>query len=155
MKNQKKRFSSLFAVSAVLSCFFLFGCCSLFNKTDVADVPYIAEGRMEIDENSGDYEIAGLNLFFMNKSEKNVSEFTVVFYLFDVDGEPISGGKSNIVLTVKESVSSMESLRCCVSLDKYFSIVPETAYAVDYFYVSRIVYENGDVWTDPFGMNAF
>ena len=143
------------SILPVLCLIFLFGCCSVKNELGIENLPYMVEGKMEVDENSSDYEVAGLDLFFMNKKNLDVSQFTIVFYLFDSDGEPISGGKSNIVLTINEFVPAMTSLRCCMSLDSYFSIVPEFPYMVDYLYVSKIVYENGEVWSDPLGMCAF
>lgn len=148
------KLNSLINLIPVISALFLFGCCS-FSDQKKSETPYITEGKMEMDENSMDYEVAGLDFFFLNKSDKNISELTVVFFLFDKDGEPISGGKSNIVLTVKEQILAKSSLRCCLNLDDYFSIVPDEIYTVDYLYISKIVYEDGSVWSDPFGMTIY
>lgn len=147
--------NALLNIIPVFTALFLFGCCSITNPESVEKIPYMAEGRMEMEENSADYEVAGLDFFFMNKSDSDVTEMTLVFFLFDKDGEPVSGGKSNIVMTVKENVPANTSLRCSLCLDKYFSIVPDEVYTVDYFYISKIVYDDGSVWSDPFGMCAF
>ena len=104
---------------------------------------------------SSDYEIAGLDFSFFNRSEKTVSEFTLVFYLFDEDGEPASLCRSNIVLSVSCEIPPGERLEKLLSLDTFFSAVPEQEYFTDYVYVSRIKYEDGSTWKDPFGLSLY
>lgn len=132
-------------------CTFFFGC-SAFAKEKA---PYIAGGDFVLDSETSDFQVAGIELYFYNRSDKAVKEFTVVFYLFDEDGEPISTGKSNIVLTVKKEIPAESAFKQSVSLDKYFLVVPDYQYSVEYLYVSSIVYEDGTTWKDPFGMMAF
>lgn len=126
--------------------------CSVYAKEPA---PYYINADFVMEENSSDYEICGVDLYFLNKIEKKIEEFTVVFYLFDEDGEPISEGKSNIVLNVNREIGDNQAYFDCLSLDKYFNEKPDFYTSIDYLYVSRIVYEDGSVWQDPFGMICF
>lgn len=106
-------------------------------------------------DSSSKYETVGFDFNFINKSEKNIKSFTVVFYIFDEDGNPPALGRNNIVITINSEVLSKESYESCVSLDSFFYEIPEEPYEVDYLYVSKIVYEDDSVWTDPFGLCIF
>ena len=132
----------------LLICSFSFFACSAFSAEKV---PYNIEGNLEMDE-SEDYEIAGLNLYFYNRSERTVKEFTIVFYVFDADGEPASFCRSNISFSVKKTIPAQEAIDVCLSLDSFFIYVPDEYCTADYMYVSRILYEDGSVWQDPFGL---
>lgn len=127
-------------------------CCSLYGKEKT---PYVSNGDFLLAADTSKYQIAGLNLYFFNKSEKPVVSFTAVFYLFDEDGEPINTGKSNIAVSVQSEVEPMSAFEEEISLDKYFVTVPEEAYTVDFFYISKIIYADGTTWKDPFGMMAY
>lgn len=117
-------------------------------------IPYFISGEMVIDSSSK-YEVAGFDFNFINKSEKNIKSFTVVFYVFDEDGNPPALGRNNIVITINSEVLSQESYENCVSLDSFLYEIPEEPYEVDYLYVSKIVYEDDYVWSDPFGLCIF
>jgi len=132
-------------------CLLLFSSCSLFARNTI---PYLVEAEMVLEE-STEYEIAGLNFDFYNREEKNIKNFTLVFYLFDYDGNPVSLGKSNIVLTVNTEVGCGERIQGCISLDKFLFEYPEEPYQVDYLYVSKIEYEDESIWSDPYGLLAF
>lgn len=143
MKNSFKLFG-------ILVCIF-FSSCNLFA---VEEIPYLIKGEMVVDSSSK-YEAAGFDFNFINKSEKNIKSFTVVFYIFDEDGNPPALGRNNIVITINSEVLSQESYESCVSLDSFLYEIPEEPYEVDYLYVSKIVYEDDSVWSDPFGLCAF
>lgn len=136
-----------------LLCFliFLFSSCQLLAKDSV---PYLIDGKMVIEE-STEYQIAGFDFYLLNKSEKQISSFTVVFYLFDEDGNPPDYVKNSIVLTVKADVDSHDYLESCISLDKFFSSIPESPYTIDYLYISKIKYSDDSEWNDPFGLQVF
>ena len=134
----------------------LFICMTFFScKAFTAEkIPYLIESSLVM-EDSSDYEIAGLKLSFLNRSDKKVSEFTIVFYLFDEDGEPASFCRSNVVLTVKNEIDAGQKLEACLNLDSFFFYEPEVNYFADYVYISRIVYEDGTSWNDPFGLMVY
>lgn len=133
----------------------LFSSCQLFGvvRDKLEKIPYQIKGEFVMEE-SEIYENAGFYFSFYNQSEKNIKEFTVVFYLFDEEGEPPSGARSNIVLSIETTVEGHEKLEDCISLDKYVYVVPEIPFTVDYLYVSKIMYEDGTEWTDPLGFYA-
>lgn len=131
---------------------FLYAGCSLFAKEKA---PYIISGQFVMEQDSVDYSICGLDLYVFNKSAQEIKSLTVVFFLFDSDGEPIDTGKNNIVLTVNKSILPKEGKNICLSLDDYMNNLPEENYMVDYLYISRIVYSDNSEWTDPFGMMMF
>jgi len=126
--------------------------CSLFAK-DIC--PYIANGKVRIYSETDEFEAAGFDLYFFNKSDKNVKKITVVFFLFDEDGEPISNGRCSFVVSVSKIIEARQSLETCISLDPYLSEIPEYPYEVDYLYISKVEYEDGSVWDDPLGLCAF
>ena len=127
-------------------------CCTCFSRESV---PYVIDAQMEMSDESESYEIAGIDLYFFNKDEKPVKELTVVFYLFDGDGEPVFSARSNISLCIQKVVPPQEGVRMTVSLDPYLYEIPEELYSVDYLYISRIVYEDGSDWSDPYGLMVF
>jgi len=136
-------------------CGFLFCNCSIAVVAATGNtVPYSISGEMVL-ESSSVYNTAGFEFMFYNGSEKSVSGFTVVFYLFDEDGEVPLTGRNNIVLSVDSEVSPYSMVELCVSLDKYLSYIPEVPYTVDFLYVSSISYEDSSKWTDPFGLKTF
>ena len=139
-------------LKAVLVVFcFVISSCSLFARESI---PYLVNAEMVTESENCEFQAAGLDLYFFNRSEKAVLSFTLVFFLFDEDGEAISDGRSNIVLSVKSRVEAGDVLESCVSLDQFFYSIPEYAYDIDYLYVSRIEYEDGEIWQDPLGMLA-
>lgn len=117
------------------------------------DLPYMINGKLIMsDENSS---ICNFELFFYNKSEKIINEFTVVFYLFDNEGESFSLAQNNIVISIKKEIYGYEKIECLVNLDEYFSSNIDDEYFLDYLYISQIKYSDGSVWQDSFGMKAF
>lgn len=146
MKNFNKYLYLLFVMIWLLSS------CSAYAKESA---PYYINADFVMENNSSDYQMCGVDLYFLNKTKKKINEFTVVFYLFDEDGEPISEGKSNIVLNINREIDENQTFFDCISLDKYFNGKPDSKCLIDYLYVSRIVYEDGSLWNDPFGMICF
>lgn len=132
-------------------CILTFCGCSSYGENGA---PYQISGKM-VTEDSCDYENAGFDFEFYNRSEKNVAGFTIVFFLFDEDGNSPILGRNNIVLQIDERVNAMDSFESCVSIDQYLTSIPEEPYIVDFLYVSAIVYEDGTQWKDSFGFYGF
>lgn len=129
----------------------LFSGCQLMAREKT---PYLVSAEMVM-EDSADYEVAGLNLYLMNKSEKEIQSFTVVFFLFDEDGNPPEYMKNTLVLSINTQIDAGESFETCLSLDGYLYSIPQEAYQVDYLYLSKITYADGTVWSDPYGLKVF
>jgi hypothetical protein len=133
---------------------FLILCFSGISVFGKSKLPYMIDAEMEIDD-CAQYQIAGLNFNFWNKGKSKVREFTMVFCMYDEDGNPLALGKSNVVINVHALIDSGEFYEGTVSLDRFLLEMPEEPYQIDYLYVSRIVYDDDSVWTDPFGLQAF
>ena len=118
-------------------------------------VPYLINGTFVMEDNSPDYSICGVDFYLMNKSQKEIEKISLVFYLFDKDGEPAYECRNKISAEVEKVLGAGEDCNFCISLDKYLNSIPEDSLQVDYPYLSRIEYEDGSVWEDPFGMVAF
>jgi hypothetical protein len=136
---------------ALVLCFGFISC-SLFSKESA---PYAVSGDFVMEDNSTDYDLCGINLNVFNKAEKNIKEFTVVFFLFDKDGEPASECRSMLSFSVEKKIEAGKSFVCCISLDQYMSTIPEEPLTVDYLYVSSITFEDDSTWADPYGLLIF
>ena len=151
LQNKVKKIDNLFCVSLFVLFFLIYfsGC----KCNEMHGLPYMIDGKLDMkNENS---TVCNVELNFYNKSEKIVNEFTVVFYIFDSEGELISSNKNNIVLSIKQNISSNESYECLVNVDDYFSSNQDDEYFLDYLYVSQIKYSDGSEWQDSFGLKAF
>lgn len=127
--------------------FVFFTSCNLFANEKI---PYGIEGNI-LTEDSEIYEYMGLELKVQNKSDVKIKEITIVFFLFDEDGEPTSNIKNNIVLNIGCDIPANGTLEDCISLDKYVYVFEDMLYSIDYLYVSKIFYADGTTWSDPFG----
>ena len=123
--------------------------------------PYAITGELTFDY-SPVYEICGINGSFCNNSEHPVSSFTIVFYVFDSDGNSPVKGRNNIVIKIQEEVPAFCDYDFCLALDKYLAVSQEyeenpdsPLYEIEYLYVSRIEYEDGSEWSDSFGLKYF
>lgn len=117
-----------------------------------AKAPYSIVGEMEINQKT---EEAFLEYTFCNDSKKVVKDFTIVFYVFDSDGDVPLKNKNNIVVRIQTEVGAKEELYDKIKLNEYLSYIPEEPFFVDYLYVSSINYIEGTLWNDPFGFEVF
>ena len=117
-----------------------------------AKAPYSIVGEMEINQKT---EEAFLEYTFCNDSKKVVKDFTIVFYVFDSDGDVPLKNKNNIVVRIQTEVGAKEELSDKIKLNEYLSYIPEEPFFVDYLYVSSINYIEGTLWDDPFGFEVF
>ena len=117
-----------------------------------AKAPYSIVGEMEINQKT---EEAFLEYTFCNDSKKVVKDFTIVFYVFDSDGDVPLKNKNNIVVRIQTEVGAKEELSDKIKLNEYLSYIPEEPFFVDYLCVSSINYIEGTLWNDPFGFEVF
>ena len=127
--------------------FIFFTSCNLFADEKV---PYAIEGCILTDE-SEIYDYMGLELKVQNKADVKIKGITIVFFIFDEDGEPTSNIKNNIVLNIHCDIPPNATLEDCISLDNYVYVFEDMEYSVDYLYISKIDYTDGSSWQDPFG----
>ncbi len=118
-------------------------------------IPYVMTGDFVMEESSADYSICGVDFFLLNKSEKEIKNLTIVFFLFDKDGEPAFECRSKISAQIERDISAGEDCSFCMSLDNFMNSIPSEYLIVDYLYLSKIEYQDGSVWEDPYGLVAF
>lgn len=109
--------------------------------------PYRISGEL-------DYSDLQLNFkyWFFNNNNKNIRCFTIVFYLFDEDGNPPEMIRNNVVLNENQFVEGYSNVSKRIPLNRFFEMLPDEEYTMDYLYVSKIEFTDGTVWSDPFGM---
>ena len=126
-------------------------------------VPYSITGDFIIDNSSGTsgYVFSGQ---FKNKSERTVSSFTLVFFVFDQDGNCPLKKSNTVVVKINETIKSGEIYEINEGMNSFLSAMDsamegleenELYYRVEYLYVSLIDYEDGTQWSDPFGLEIF
>jgi len=133
-------------VVSLLFCFFLSSCDFIYSLP-----PYLVQGNFIMDDSIYD-DFSVFEYAFENNSEKTVTAFCLVFYLFDSDGNPAVNGNPCITRLVKKEIGPGEILKSFFSLDEYLAVVPEEELQVEYLYVSRIEYSDGSEWKDRFGV---
>lgn len=149
MKN--KRFFCMILVIICVFCEIFSGC----GTTDLFSCPYvIANPRVELGKLDGTHEFAGAYFTLFNDSEKTISKYTLSFLLYDEEGNNPFIGSNCVVEKISAEELPHESKDFVVSLDSYLSTVPDAPYEIDFIYLREILYADGSVWSDPFGMYA-
>lgn len=123
------------------------------NAFEKQRVPYALTAKM-VTESSNVYEVAGIDFSFLNRSGKAVKSFTMVFFMYDEDGNPPGIGNNGVKLEIQVDVAAGECEEDLISMDRFLYEIPDSPYQLDYLYVSRILYEDGSEWSDPYGMYA-
>lgn len=141
----------------ILLFFFLsvFTGCQSDSFEPFESVPYVLSGNFVMEENSSDYSICGVDFSLLNKSEKRIKRVSIVFYLFDQDGEPALECQNKVSVQIDKVIEAGEVSSFCMSLDQFMNSIPANNLTVDYLFLSRIEYEDGSLWEDPYGLVAF
>jgi hypothetical protein len=106
-----------------------------------------------VGERSGHYQVAGIEFFVLNVSDTAISEITVSFALFDAQtGKNPLTGSNKFSLTLRRVIAAHEKKEMIIPLDGYLYLAPPQPFVVDFFYIAKIVYVDGSVWTDPYGL---
>jgi len=125
-----------------------------FHAWSKQKIPYSIDGEIVFEADlQGNQKT--LELSFCNLTDKVVSSFTVVFYLFDEEGNSVLVNKNSLVFKFEERVLAGESLDVFKRLDSFIFDTENEYYEMEYLYVSIIEYEDGFVWKDPFGLKCF
>ncbi|MGI5107371.1 hypothetical protein H0R94_10155 [Treponema socranskii] len=141
-------------VFAKLKFAFAAMCVLCFSFPLYARSPYRIKGEVSVGADAAFYEYAGIALAFYNASGRAVRKFFAVVFLSGSDEEsPFTEGNC-IVLEYDENIAPYAVVNAEFSLDDYISEMPDEAYCIDFLYVSKIEYDDGSVWEDPFGLYA-
>ena len=141
-------------VFAKLKFAFAAMCVLCFSFPLYARSPYRIKGEVSVGADAAFYEYAGIALAFYNASGRAVRKFFAVVFLSGSDEEsPFTEGNC-VTLEYDENIAPRTAVRAEFGLDDYISEVPDEAYQIDFLYVSKIEYNDGGVWEDPYGVYA-
>lgn len=149
----KKLFIKLFSkvVFAVTVAVVFASCSTLGTKK----TPYVLGADSVLASDNNSYVFAGVDFTFFNATEKTVADFTVVFYVYDSEGEKAFAGSNCVMAKCDGPVGAMNEVQGEISLDEYLTQIPDEPYQIDYLYVSQIKYTDGSTWNDRFGFYAY
>jgi len=138
----------------VKSLFFLVVVVSLTACADIGSVPYaVTKAECRLGEIENLQRFAGIYFTFYNNTDKSVRSFTVSCLVFDSTGEGSPFIGSNVISSQSSGIIAPNSgQEINISLDKYINQVPIEPYIIDFFYIKKIEYMDGSVWTDPYGL---
>ena len=128
----RKKYSCSFLAFLI---FLLSGCSAFPAAPDLSALtagnnPYLVSGKFVMEEDSSDYD-------------------------FDSDGEPAQECWNQLSFDIEKIIDAEDSFEICLSLDSYMASVPQSQLRIDYLFVSKICYDDGSVWEDPYGLAAF
>jgi hypothetical protein len=106
-----------------------------------------------IEDKPGYFRFAGIEFDFFNASEKNISNFYISFMVYDADTQrnPFIG--SNVIkMSFDGLVRHQELQKFFVNLDDHIYVIPDKPYLIDFFCVTKIIYEDGSRWEDRAGV---
>lgn len=150
--------STFFAFCIFAICALLIAGCSSLLDTKIGSAsstsPYSIKGECVLPQDGNDYQIAGFEFVFRNSTDKDVTDFTLVFYVYDEDGNSALVGTDCVITKCEYSVPARSEIDGEISLDGYLSEATEVAYHADYIFVSEINYADGSKWHDNFGLFA-
>lgn len=133
-------------VSLVSLCFV-----SCANLTGIESPYYIAEKKVLMGEDEEICRYAEAVFEIFNNTEKEIESVEISFFFFDEDGKP--GAYNNKVKTHTVCpVMSKRSKVIKVSMDPYIGPEIKESYSLGVTYLSKIVYTDGTVWQDQWGV---
>lgn len=137
--NKKKKISLLVVT-------FVFGILFSHNLF-AADPGYIMKWEWHDNEgNVVNYDVDLVLGFIRNYSGKNITDIIISFTVFDSEGIPTE------VASIKFNDFYLEDNKCLPFMIDIKSLEEHVGYEVDridFIYLSKIFYENGDTWEDP------
>lgn len=153
----KNKFTIFMFAASIFVAIVSSGCSSVVSSVVSAKqtCPYAIKGKCSFASETSSYRMLGYDFVFYNTSEKTVSDFTLVFYVYDENGESPLLLSNCIITNCPYSASPKSEVEGEVSLDKYVSALPEVPYNIENVYVSEIRYADGSVWSDNLGVYAF
>jgi hypothetical protein len=129
--------------------------CALFTSCAPQSAPpyVITQPVCVAGERPGFYRYAGIELYISNTSDIAISELTVSFALFDAEtGKNPFAGSNKFSLTLRGTVMPYDKKELIIPLDDYLYLAPRRPFIIDFFYIAKIEYADGSVWTDNHGI---
>jgi hypothetical protein len=141
---------TLFLLTGVYSVLIVVSC----KLTADSSPPYVITKPVSYcAERAGYYLYAGVEFTFLNTASKTVSDVAVSFMVFDRETQRTPFIGSNIIKTsFSGAIAGGQAKDFIISLDPYVYVAPEEPYLIDFFYISRIKYDDGSAWEDRNGI---
>lgn len=101
----------------------------------------------------GTFSHAGVSFRCHNTGCRKISSLEVTFSVFtdEKGGNPFYG--SNVITAaVHADLSAGASGTFEVSLDENLAFIPDKPFLIDFFYVRKVIFEDGSQWSDLLGM---
>jgi hypothetical protein len=95
---------------------------------------------------------AGVEFYFINTADKEITEIVMSFRLYYSDGGYPDYGDNKVTVIYAGVVSASEEVLISVPLDKYISIYRELSFMADQIIVEKIFYADGSTWSDMLGL---
>ena len=120
------------------------------------EVPFLIKNlECSFESEDEEFDYIGVKFVFCNTSEKDISEISVRFTIFENKngGNPLIS--SNVInADFQGLVKSGDEKIFEISLDDKIVSLPKSPYYVDYFYVESVVFSDNSIWKDCFGAFA-
>lgn len=130
---------------------FFFAACAM----DEPNAPCIVSDiRVETGQREEYFRFAGLLYTVYNSSDKTIVHSEVYARIFTSRGENPFPGSNSITARCPVTIEPHQSVDMVIPLDTLFSIVPEDSLIVDGFTLTKVVFADGSVWTDPLSLTA-
>lgn len=142
---KKIRKEIIYFILSLLFVHFFTGCVSL------SECPY--KILLEQKSFSSLFLDNNMNLDFsvINKSQKDICSFSVIFSLFNSDGEPVFYSDS-IKIDFQDTIPSGKEKHFLINFVDYINLDLEEIYIIDYIYITNIKFYDDSVWVDEFGI---
>ncbi len=101
----------------------------------------------------GNFNYAGVSFECHNTGSQKIVSMEVSFIVFtdEKGGNPFYG--SNVLnASIGLNLAPASSAVCEISLDSRLAEIPETAFVIDCFYITKLTWEDGSEWADPYGL---
>lgn len=97
----------------------------------------------------------GVYFDFYNRADCSVIYIEVRMNVYDKEtGGNALTGLGTVTADVSVRIKKGEKKEICIPLDEYITVVKESGYYIDQFYISWIEYEDGKYWNDELGLYA-
>ena len=144
------KFQNKFCLLCLLSVL-AFVSCSQQN----ASPPYvITQSSVRVGSNGSLYHAAGAHFIVSNVSDKTIRSLTLCFLVFDSDGDVCLPLGNMVESTYLQKIKPFQSREIVISLDSVLGGHINAPYQVENAFVKQIVFSDGSVWEDPFGLYA-
>lgn len=120
------------------------------------ETPYIiTKPECHLGSLSPHYTACGVHFSVTNKTRKTMKKLSISCMVYsDMNGSNPFMGNNNIHADFTENIAPGETKILILNLDPYLSVVPSEPFIIDFFFIKRIEFTDGSVYTDYNGTHA-